>query len=479
MPYIGLDLGTTSITAILLETGTGDVLAKHSVSNDTETTSPDQKAAGRSEWDIDGMISKTIFLLKLVAADAPDHGTIEGIGVTGQQHGMVLLGHEGTPITPFIGWQDRRCHDPHQEGKTYLENMMALGGRGFTRSECSPARGYMGASLFWLSQNGMLPGSAVASFAPDYLVGRLCNKVPVTDPTNAAGSGLYDVIERRWNAELLSSLGIPQSVLPRVQASCSWAGKLCGNLASEIGIPAGTPVTNACGDNQASFAGSVSDYKYSVLVNIGTGGQISVYNPGSIRIEGFLVRPYLKSGYLLVGAGMTGGRSYAVLERFIRAVGQEIFGVEPIDGIYDRLNELASAVSAGSDDLICEPAFTGSLTEPDRRGRFSGINDMNLTPGHLARSLLEGMAMQFFRMYESMRYQGIAPRTLLVGAGNGVRKNPLLGPILSDTFGLALNVVKHGEEAAIGASLCAAVASKEFSDIEEAGSCCITYDTAD
>lgn len=104
---------------------------------------------------------------------------------------------------------------------------------------------------------------------------------------------------------------------------------------------------------------------------------------------------------------------------------------------------------------------------------------MNLTPGHLARSLLEGMAMQFFRMYESMRSQGIAPRTLLVGAGNGVRKNPLLGPILSDTFGLALNVVKHGEEAAIGASLCAAVASKEFSDIEEAGSCCITYDTAD
>lgn len=479
MPYIGLDLGTTSITAILLETGTGDVLVKHSVSNDTETTSPDQIAGGRSEWDIDGMVSKTISVLKSVVVDATDRWTIDGIGVTGQQHGMVLLGGDGRPRTPFIGWQDRRCHEHHKDGKTYLENMVAMGGRGFTRSECIPARGYMGASLFWLSQNRMLPGGAVASFAPDYLVGRLCDEVPVTDPTNAGGSGLFDVIEGRWNTDLLLSLGIPQSVLPCVQDSCSWAGKLSGRLASEIGIPAGTPVTNACGDNQASFAGSVSDYKNSVLVNIGTGGQISVYSQGSIRIEGMLVRPYLKSGFLLVGAGMTGGRSYAVLERFIQTVGEEIFGVESKDTIYDRLNELATSISAGSDDLVCEPVFTGSLSEPGRRGHFLGINETNLTPGHMARSLLEGMAMQFCRMYDRMKSAGVVPRAHFIGAGNGVRKNALLGSILSDTFGMPLNIVKHGEEAATGAALSAAVASEEFSDIGEAGGRCITYKTFD
>lgn len=472
--YIGLDLGTTSITALLLDAESGETTIR-TAANDAETTAPEDRAVGRSEWDMERMITRSTELLGALITEVK--GSIHGIGVTGQQHGMVLLDRKGVPCTPFIGWQDRRCLETLDGSETYLDRMLKLGGSGFARSEYLPARGYMGSTLFWLSQNRRLPGGARAAFAPDYLVGRLCDRPPVTDPTNAAGSGLFDVIDRRWNTELLFSLGIPASTLPETRASCTWAGTLGKEAAERIGLPAGTPVTNACGDNQASFAGSVADYTDSALINIGTGGQISIFNPGSIRIEGLLVRPYLNDGFLLVGAGLTGGRAYGILERFIKQVGEQIFGLASVPEVYDRLNELAAAVPSGADGLRCEPIFTGSLREPRRRGVWSGVSDTNLTPGHLVRSLLEGMAEQFHLMYQAMQDAGVLPRNTLIGAGNGVRRNHLLSHLLSDTFHRPLHIVRHVEEAAFGAALCASVAAGEFADIEAAGRRCIRYDT--
>ncbi|MBT5873886.1 MAG: hypothetical protein HOH43_10725 [Candidatus Latescibacteria bacterium] len=471
--YIGIDVGTTSITALILDAESGCVIASKSVANDSETTPRTGKERGRSEWDVKSMAVRSTELLSSITEVS--NTSISGIGVTGQQHGMVLLDDKHNPIGPFIGWQDRRCLDPHQDGRTYLESMIARGGSNFATSEYLPARGYMGSTLFWLSQRGELPRGATASFAPDYLVGSLCDQGPITDPTNAAGSGVFNVIEGAWDSELLHLIGLSRTCLPDVQPSCTWAGALSKDTATATGLPEGLPVTNACGDNQASFAGSVSDYAQSVLVNIGTGGQISVYSPDPIRIDGLLVRPYLKPGYLLVGAGMTGGRSYAVLERFIEDVGQSVFGTEISGSMYDVLTGLAERTPPGAEGLVCEPIFTGSLASPARRGILSGISDANLTAGNLARALLEGMVHQFLDMYGSMLSAGVTKRNLLVGAGNGLRKNELLRALFSSGFEMSMKVVRHEEEAALGAALSAAVADGMFKDVEAAGLHCINY----
>ena len=94
----------------------------------------------------------------------------------------------------------------------------------------------------------------------------------------------------------------------------------------------------------------------------------------------------------------------------------------------------------------------------------------------MTRSLLEGMAEQFKRMYDTMLSNGVQERTRFIGAGNGVRKNPLLCRMLSQAFGLPIQIVRHTEEAALGAALCASVASGEFTDIEAAGRACNQYD---
>jgi sugar (pentulose or hexulose) kinase len=173
-------------------------------------------------------------------------------------------------------------------------------------------------------------------------------------------------------------------------------------------------------------------------------------------------RPFVGDRYLLVGAGLTGGAAYAVLHDFIRQVGAEIFHVAAED-LYAALNRLAAATPPGSDGLLCDPRFTGTRHEPNRRGSFSNLAPANFTPGHLARALLEGMAIAFHALYEAMLAAGARPRQRLIGAGNGMRRNPLLARIVAERFALPLATPRHTEEAAVGAALLASVAAGEHS----------------
>ena len=80
---------------------------------------------------------------------------------------------------------------------------MDVGGDGFAKTGCRPATGYMASALFWLAQNDVLPANTSACFAPDYLVSQLCENRAVTDATNAAGAGVFNLTRKviglaRW-----------------------------------------------------------------------------------------------------------------------------------------------------------------------------------------------------------------------------------------------------------------------------------------
>ncbi len=464
--YLGIDLGTTTIAAVVLDTDSAQVIARHSTPNDSRL-SDDEKSPGRSEWDIDCMVELSLQVISTVAAQI-DVDALAGLGVTGQMHGMVLLDAAGEPISPFIGWQDQRCEEQVSGDRTYLQQMLELAGDGFEHSGCTPATGYMGATLFWLKHNDLLPADAAACFAPDYLVSRLRDSRPVTDPTNAASAGLFDVMAGEWNDELITSLGLHAAHLPPVRPSCQAVGNLTESAAARTGLPLGLPVTNGCGDNQASFAGSVADYDRGVLVNIGTGAQISAFTEQLVLAQGLDLRPALGSGFLLVGAGLCGGRSYQLLRDFFYQIGRDIFGLADMPQIYDVINQLAGEVPPGADGLHCEPLFTGSRQQPERRAIWRGMSETNFTPGHMARALLQGLAEQINMLYERMQQAGLGDHDLLVGSGNAIRKNQLLADILSAWFALPLQMTTYTEEAAVGAALCAAVATGQFSDIQQA-----------
>jgi sedoheptulokinase len=448
---LGIDLGTTSVTLLALEVPRGALLARQSFA----TPRLDQPGDVEAFWSL-----LVPHLRDLVQQLGPRVAGIVGVGVTGQQHG-ILGWHPGsaTVRTPFFGWQDRRGEVTHPAGGTWVEEARRRVGDAPRRTGCLLRTGYGVVTLFTLGPNW--PADCLALTLMDALVAFLTGEPARTEATCAASLGAWDLASGRWDRPTFDALGLSPSLFPEVVPAGTLLGGLRPEIANVCGLPSGLPVAVALGDNQASFLGSVRD-DGSVLVNIGTGGQVAATADRFVADGEIECRPYFDGRTLLVSAGQTGGAAFATLVGFFRALAPE-------RDWYTQLSHAAEGVSAGSDGLVCEPFFRGTRTEPGRRASFVGLSEANLTPGHLARAVLEGIA----RTLEMGRQRVVRlrerPSDRLVGAGNGLRANPLLARIVEQAFGQPLRFARHPEEAAVGAALSAAVGLGRFATFREAG----------
>src|SRR5262245_23005405 len=166
MPTVlGIDLGTTTLTALALDAATGEVLACCTRPNRAETTSPQDKARGRLEWDAAGIAEAACACLRALADQLGERRRdLAGLGITGQQHGVVLVDAGMRQRTPLINWQDRRGEDtiPGTD-RTFVRRAVERAGEGASRrAGCKLAAGYMGVTLFWMKETGSLPAEARA-----------------------------------------------------------------------------------------------------------------------------------------------------------------------------------------------------------------------------------------------------------------------------------------------------------------------------
>lgn len=493
--YLAIDLGSSSLTALVLDSErsavrapdarVGRARAVESIPNRRETTPSAARRAGRSEWDLDGMVADAVELARRVVERAGAGVRVDGIGVTGQQHGCQLLATDGSTLGPFIGWQDRRAAEPVSTAAAAPTCVDLAAQRGGARRTGSALPRFAGtgcplepkqsaALLFWLQRNGAIAVGARAVTAPDYLMRRLTGGVAALDPTNAHGWGAYDVIAGEWHRDLIATLGLSRALFPPLAVAATVAGPLTRYCADRLGLLPGTPVAVASGDHQCSFAGSVARHADSVAVNVGTGGQVSVFTAQPLVTETLELRPFIGAGYLLTSAGTVGGRQFRYLREFVLQAAALAAPVDAAcrphppadaDAVYERLVDAAEAAGQGAGGVECEPHFDGTPQDAAARGRFIGLSATNFTPGNLARALLNGIAAELHAAYREAVTLGAGERPLLVGSGNGVRRNRVLRRELARRFGAAPLLGTFLEEAALGAALCAAVASGEFPDI--------------
>ncbi|MGH7199892.1 MAG: FGGY-family carbohydrate kinase, partial [Planctomycetaceae bacterium] len=148
------------------------------------------------------------------------------------------------------------------------------------------------------------------------------------------------------------------------------------------------------------------------------------------------------------------------------------FGIDvPSDEIYERLTALATPLPPDNEGLVCEPLWRGTRRQPHATGTFRGVRFENFTPGHVARAVLTGIAAGLHSFYESAGESRPASVERIIGSGNGLRKNPLLRDILSQTFGLPVVLPAHHEEAAFGTALLAGSMTGMWPSLEDAGRC--------
>lgn len=428
--YLGLDIGTSKIAAVLLDDGRF-VRAVVSRPHRAQLPAPD----GRAEQDVAVLEETAWRCVKALPADL--RGQVRAVGLTGQMHGILLADAEGRAVSPLVTWQDRRCDE------AFLRKLQEE--TGYRLSS-----GFGCATLAWLRARGELPAEAAgACTIHDYLTARLCGLPhPVTDPTDAASWGMFDLRALDWDIDAVERAGIDRRLLPKVRNCGDLAGSVTPKIARRLGIPAAVPVAVAIGDHQASLLATLREPEQELALTLGTGGQLSAVVP-SFGTAGatYEYRPYPGGRYVITSAGLCGGAAWAWLAVAARAWLRDLDLPCPADdAFYAKLNDLGLAATS---ELTVHPHFLGERHAPTLRGRIDGIDLQNFTLGSLARGLARGIMTNLRDMLPVDAYAGCAR---LLGSGNALRRNPLLQRMAEEVFGLPLILTEGQEEGAAGAA---------------------------
>ncbi len=470
---LALDLGTTSIAAAAVSLE-GKLIGVVRRPNDAGITGLKVDSA---EQDPQRLREIAFGVLKELAGTLPE--APHCLGITGQMHGVLLTDAARRPLTRLITWQDRRANlcVPGTELTWLQERLSLLNEASLEPTGCRLAAGYMGMTLSMLCDPlsaalyGSFPTADVhkASVVADWIAAELTDGMIVTDPGNAASSGVFDLPHRDWHTKLLEELGVPEAWLPEVRESGAVIGHLSSAAAAATGLPEGLSVCNAIGDNQAAVLGSVPAGNPAIQINVGTGGQINWPVTEFVRVEGMDTRPLPLGRQMLVGAGLSGGDAYAWVNRTVGSWLSAFGAPSDIATVYARLNALAAAAPFEAEGLTCEPLFRGTRREPLARGKFHGITYDNFTPGNVARAVLRGIAAGMYSFYEQAGTWQPTTLTRIIGSGNGLRQNPLLVEAIEATFQRDVWFPVHEEEACFGTALLAGVSTGLWPSLEAAG----------
>ena len=430
MKRIGIDIGTSSICAVVYDEATTEVKSFARIN--------DAAISGGPTWSCRQDAGRILRIVEQLLDEIVSPG-VASIGFSGQMHGMLYVDSCGQAVSPLYTWQDGSAAQPFRDGKSYAQWLSCQTGR-------ETATGFGLATHFYNLQTGSVPSDAAKlCTVMDFVAMSLCgNKEPVCEPSNAASLGFFDKRKLQFDRGALSKAGIDACILPEVRP----AGTVVGSCQ-------GIPVTVAIGDNQAAFLGSVKDKASSVHVTIGTSSQISVYTDSYIEVPSLDTRPLPGGGYILVGADLCGGASFAMLKDFYaKVVGQFTGKCLSDKEIYDKMCQNAADETDG---LAARTTFEGTRLDPALRGQISGIDLHNLTPDRLTTALLKGICRELRDFYEQLPEYIRRRRSYVTGSGNGLRKNPLLQKLLSQAFCLPLELTSNTEEAALGAALSALI----------------------
>ena len=429
MKLMGIDIGTTTVSVVMADAETGNLLAR-------ETVEHRSFLPGRPEQKIQDPEQIYEIVLELLTKMQKENGLPDGIGFTGQMHGMLYVDASGRAMSPLYTWQDGSGEIPLEDGRTCVEILQGVG---------AAASGYGVVTHFYLQKEGKIPKEAVKmTTISDYIAMRLCgNTVPVIGLDMAASWGCFNLEKQEFLYEALEKTGVNTSYLPEVRKGHFLIGKT-GD---------GVPVMGSIGDNQASLFGSVRDLQNTVLLNVGTGSQISFVTEEFVKCGGSVeLRPCTESSYILVGASLCGGRAYAMLEQFYR----EAAGTE--ERMYSRMQKQAEEFieKYGKEAAWkVDTAFSGTRSDPLRRGMITEIGVENFHPGALTVGVISGILGELHEQYEQMGQLTGKKATCLVGSGNGIRRNPLMRKLAEEMFGMPMDVPAYEEEAAYGAALSA------------------------
>jgi xylulokinase len=456
--FLGIDVGTSATKTLLIDPA-GTILAEASSEYPLYHPRPLW-----SEQEPDDWWTATVKSVRDVVRKARISGkAVKAIGLSGQMHGSVFLDKNMRIIRRAILWNDQRtaaeCAEIEERagGRSRLIQMVA-----------NPAlTGFTAPKILWLRNHEPARFKRLHKvLLPKDDVRRRMTGELATDVSDASGMLLLDVARRDWSDRLLTKLELSRDMLARCHESHEPTGNLTREAAAELGLSTDCFVVAGAGDCAANGVGTGVVHSGSLSTSIGTSGIMFVHSD-EMRIDpaGRLHTfcHAVDGAWHLMGVSLTGG---GALKWFVDNLCQGVGSRN--ESAYEILNREAAAIAPGSEGLVFLPYLAGERTphaDPDARGCFIGLT-LKHTRGHMARAIMEGVALAMRDSLEIIRDLGVPVRQIIASGGGS--RSELWRQIQADVFGQRADTINAEQGPAYGVALLAAVGAGEFANVQQA-----------
>lgn len=451
--YLGIDVGTTAVKALVVD-DSGSVVGDAESPQQLSVPQPGWSEQNPSDW-----WQGTIDAVRAACAQAGvDH--VASIGLSGQMHSSVLLDASDEVLRPAILWNDVRTTT---QCRFITET---LGNSKLARLVGNPAlEGFTAPKLLWVRDEEPNVFEKVRSvLLPKDYIRFLMTGEKAMEPSDAAGTLLFDIRQNRWSSGMLYALDLDGALLPPIVGSAEVAGRLTSSAATALGLLEGTPVVGGGADNAAASVGSGVVTNGTMQTSIGTSGAVVApidqprVDPG-MRIHSF--NHAVPDMWYLMGVVLSAG---AALAWFRRALSGPA-GTSPS---YDDLTAEAAEAKPGADGLTFLPYLTGERTphaDSNARGVFVGIHAGH-ERGHMVRAVMEGVTFALRDSLELMRgLNADADEAVAVGGG---ARSTFWRQMQADVLNVPVVTVGPSGGAPYGAAILAAVGAGDFATVPEA-----------
>lgn len=433
--YLGIDCGTQGTKALLMdENGNplGRGYAAHAL-----IERPNGAREQDPQWWVDALCDS----VKQALAGVPS-AQVLALGVSGQQHGLVVLDENYQVIRPAKLWNDTETA-PHN-----AELIERLGGEQacFQRFGIVPRTGYTVSKLLWLKEHEPENFARVRhillphEYLNFWLTGRLC-----AEYGDASGTAFFDVRTRQWTRDVLDEIdggsGQLYRALPELLSSEQTVGPLRKEVAAQLGLPLTCLVSTGGGDNMMGAIGTGNVREGVVTLSLGTSSTVYSYTEQPVLDPTGNVAPFCSSsgGWLPLVCTMNATN---VVTQTLAVLGKTVADIEPA---------LAST-PPGSEGLCFLPFLNGERTPdlPQAQGSLVGLTANNFTPANMIRAAIEGVSFGVLNGLELILHGKQAEVILVIGGG---ARSAEWRQLLADATGASIRVPSEAEAGCLGAAM--------------------------
>jgi xylulokinase len=445
--YIGVDCGTRGTKVVVYNSETRTFLADGYRTHEIFSNDRGGREQEPSWWirALDGAMKDALGKLSHL-----ERKGIIGIGVSGQQHGLVILDKDKKNLRRAKLWNDTETSDANQR---YVDEAGGITAVISCIGTAIPV-GYTVSKLIWMKEKEPEIFDKIAHVMnPKDYINYYLTGIIATDAGSASGTGYYDVINKKWNDKMVSLVAPGfHMVLPDVIGDLDVLGELKPEIAAKYGLNVSCVVAAGSGDNMMAAVGTGNVQTGIATMNLGTSGVFGVFTdrkpvgyPEIIQIQNSI-----PNGWITTICTMNSTSTTTAI--------QELLRVEICE-----FDAHMAASPLGADGVIMHPFFNGERvpTLPDAKGNISGLTINNFSRQNFIRAAAESVAFGLRWGADLLRGKGISFQQLrLVGGGSN---SAPWRQIIADVFDAEIIGVEGKEAGAFGGIIQAMNLCKEGS----------------